>query len=214
MLNLDIPSTCQIPGLEAFYYGVFGDRMTDRYFVEVGAYDGITYSNTYGLAKAGWSGLYVEPVPHLAEQCRGNHKDHPGIVVAEYAVADYSGTAPLYYDGQELYTLKERFIEISSPAIYQHVPVKTLNWLLDFHSINKFIDLLVIDAEGSELDILAGFSLAVYVPKMIIIEAHEGHRNAVFGQNATAINKILDVYGYLRIYSDEINNIYVHRVRA
>ena len=204
MLNLDIPSTCQIPGLEAIYYGVFGSDMSNRFFIEIGAYDGMTYSNTYGLAKAGWSGLYVEPIPHLADMCIGNHKDHPGIIVAEYACGDKNEYAPLFTDKQELYTLDVDFTD--NLYLHSYVQVKTLDWLLDYYSLkNKTIDLLVIDVEGHELEVLNGSSTWPDAT-MIIIEAHEGH--PTFGKNAREINRRLHSNGYHRIYSDVINNIY------
>src|SRR3990172_179972 len=38
------------------------------YFIEVGAYDGITLSNTYFLEQMGWSGLLVEPIASLCQR--------------------------------------------------------------------------------------------------------------------------------------------------
>lgn len=51
-------ATCQIPffnSLSDLYTFVFGYR-TDGLFVEVGAYDGESFSNTSGLADIGWKG--------------------------------------------------------------------------------------------------------------------------------------------------------------
>ena len=54
-------STCQIPGLDAIYDQYFGDKIGS--FVEVGAFDGMTYSNTWHLANRGWYGVYIEAHP-------------------------------------------------------------------------------------------------------------------------------------------------------
>ena len=43
-------------------------------FVEIGAYDGESFSNTSFLADLGWNGLYVEPVPKFAALCRARHR--------------------------------------------------------------------------------------------------------------------------------------------
>jgi len=43
-------------------------RRHHGYFIEVGAYDGITLSNTYFLEQMGWTGLLVEPIPELCQR--------------------------------------------------------------------------------------------------------------------------------------------------
>lgn len=43
-------------------------------FVEVGAYDGIASSNTYGFELEGWNGLCIEPDPEIAARCRRNRR--------------------------------------------------------------------------------------------------------------------------------------------
>src|SRR5579859_3629901 len=47
---------------------------TKGVFVEVGAYDGIASSNTYGFEQEGWTGLCVEPDPEIASRCRQNRR--------------------------------------------------------------------------------------------------------------------------------------------
>src|SRR4051794_30160124 len=71
-------------GIERLSMPALGDldRKLQRYlperggtFVEAGANDGYRQSNTYYLERfKGWTGVLVEPVPALYEQCR---KDRP-----------------------------------------------------------------------------------------------------------------------------------------
>ena len=42
-------------------------RRPSGYFIEVGAYDGVTLSNTYFLEQMGWCGLLVEPILPLCQ---------------------------------------------------------------------------------------------------------------------------------------------------
>src|SRR5262245_29035772 len=58
-----VSNSCQIPNLREQYESL-GLSPHTGYFVEVGAFDGESFSNTSFLADQGWSGLYVEPVPH------------------------------------------------------------------------------------------------------------------------------------------------------
>src|ERR671923_2099072 len=64
-----VVDSCQIPNLGFLLDFFFGDVAVGT-FVEVGAFDGYTYSNTWGLAAAGWRGFYIEPVASHAAQCR------------------------------------------------------------------------------------------------------------------------------------------------
>lgn len=45
---------------------------TDGVFVDIGAHDGVSFSNTYALEKLGWSGLAVEPIPEIFERLAAN----------------------------------------------------------------------------------------------------------------------------------------------
>ena len=76
--------SCQIPNAWWLFSMFLGERR-NGYFVEVGAYDGVFVSNTWGLAVREWEGLMLEPVPHLARLCRDNHSNHPWVRVIESA---------------------------------------------------------------------------------------------------------------------------------
>jgi hypothetical protein len=69
------PPFCQVPHVAslhdvlAFALGFRADGL----FVEVGAYDGESFSNTAGLADLGWRGHYLEPIPRYAAACAARH---------------------------------------------------------------------------------------------------------------------------------------------
>src|SRR5258708_38179491 len=67
------------PAVPKHYYGLDGlDRKVETFidfdngiFVEAGANDGETQSNTAYFARhRGWRGLLIEPIPDLAQRCR------------------------------------------------------------------------------------------------------------------------------------------------
>jgi len=67
--HLKLSKSCQIPNLKKIYREIFGDCAFGT-FVEVGAFDGESFSNTSGLADFGWRGLYIEPISEFAIQCK------------------------------------------------------------------------------------------------------------------------------------------------
>src|SRR3982751_5457549 len=93
-----VSPTCQIPTL-AFLYELFFGRRHDGVFVEIGAFDGYTYSNTSCLADAGWRGCYIEPVPSSADACRQRHAGNPRIEVAQLAIGAAAGQTTLSVGG-------------------------------------------------------------------------------------------------------------------
>ena len=67
-------------GEDVLIHGFFGGRRTG-FYVEVGAYDGVGFSNTYFLDALGWEGILVEPAPDQAEACRRS-RPHSRVVQA------------------------------------------------------------------------------------------------------------------------------------
>ena len=200
---------CQIPQLGLIYQAIFGYK-TDGVFVEVGAYDGISVSNTAFLADLGWSGLYIEPMPDLYALCVQNHLHQPSIRTANYAVGDGSMVQFLHNHPQHLYTgdpaLAAALYATVDRGLALTVRLDTL--LLDYH-VNPGFDLLVIDVEGMELAVLDGLCIGLWQPTMVIIEAHEFSCNPALNCHAAQINEWFEAHGYIQVYVDAINSIFV-----
>ena len=206
----------QIPGLSDIYMKQFG-YITDGYFVEIGAFDGFHWSNTYGLAQVGWSGLLVEPQPEYAKMCRERYAENGRIKVVNYAIGDHHGHVDLYLGGS-LSTIKSEMIDIFNntpgmPGLDKNksisVIMTTLDDLLEGYGCPKWFELLVIDVEGAEMDVLNGFSILHWQPKMCIIEANEGHPDKHLNFKGREINHYFKVSGYRRVYFDIGNSVYV-----
>ncbi len=196
----------------------FLGRRRDGVFVEVGAFDGVSWSNTSGLARTGWRGWYVEPVPEHAARCRANYAALPNITVETLAIGSEKGETTITVGGA-LSTANtaalDEFREVGwSRAAFDNsrevtVPQVTLDEFLSTREVPP-IDLLVVDVEGAEPDVFAGFDLARWRPKMLIVELVDTHPdlNANRKVHSDLSNRILE-HGYRIPYKDATNTVYV-----
>lgn len=212
--------TCQIPSLWFLLERFFGKK-TEGTFVEIGGYDGYTFSNTWGLAERDWSGLIVEPLPELAAACRVKHAEHNGISVIESAVGAPGQSSITLYRGDSLTTAnKDQFAEYASvewarPTLTNEsvtVQCQTLDELLVTHSIPAGFEVLVVDVEGFESAVFGGFTLDRWQPQMLIVELADLHPDLqlMSSQDAELGDSILS-HGYRIVYKDHINTVYVRQ---
>lgn len=132
------------------------------YFVEVGAADGVTGSNTLHFERRGWKGILVEPDPRsltaLLESGRTAEIDGR-CVSSTPGLLDFTLNSEPTWSGlirPDGHTIK--------------VTAVTLTQLLDDHIAPPVIDLLSIDTEGTELDVWASLDLQRYRPAIVIVE--------------------------------------------
>jgi FkbM family methyltransferase len=145
-------------------------------FVEAGAHDGYTQSNTYYLERSrDWSGVLVEAVPELQATCA---RRRPRSKVFNSALV-----APDFADGYAEVQFGDLMSTVGGDGSHAagglsvtgrrgyavRVPARTLSSVLDEASLGE-IDLLVLDVEGHELDVLAGLDLQRHAPRVLLIE--------------------------------------------
>jgi len=208
---------CQIPNITKIYMDVLGYK-TNGVYVEVGAFDGLSWTNTVCFATAGWQGLLVEPQEYLYNQCVKNYKNFPNVIVENCGCGAENKELTLYGSGSlattDFETVKKYRQEAWSAPFFpeplpeKKIPVFTLDHLLNKHKIDNF-DVLVIDTEGTELDVLYGFSIAKYKPTIAIIECVATHK--LLGEKAPLIDKLMFDNDYKIIHSDSTNTIYIQR---
>lgn len=210
--------SCQIGNISELYE-VFFSRRLNGVFVEVGAFDGYTFSNTWGLAKRGWRGIYVEPIPKYANQCRKNHAEHRDITVVEKIVSSQSGRKETLFLAGTLSTTSSDQIENYKlqPWSEKHVSTKqivvdtiSLNDLLEELKVTAGFDVLVVDVEGTEEFVFAGFDLSRWKPRMIIVELTEFHPSFRECRPKNAqLRYVIEEHGYSIVFKDEVNTVFV-----
>lgn len=213
-MNYNIHSDSQIIGLNEIYLQYLGYK-TDGFFVEVGAFDGLTTSATWGLAQAGWYGVCYEPVPESFKICKENHKNH-NVIALNTCIGNFIGEIPLHVCGplsttDEIQFHSEYWKNDYKGAYTITCPITTLDVSLKENRAPISFDILIIDVEGSEKKILEGFDISYWQPKICIIEAHEQMHNKDLSIQTSFINNFFDKAEYIKIYSDLINNIYVKK---
>ncbi len=142
------------------------------YFVEFGATNGVTLSNTYLLEKEfGWTGILAEPAIFWHDDLKRNRranietrcvwKDSTSTLNFN-EIAEYS-TISSYSDNDNHKKIRKRGKTYDVKTI-------SLNDLLEKHEAPVEIDYLSIDTEGSEFEILNNFDFSKHSFKVITCE--------------------------------------------
>jgi len=157
-------------------------RPINRRFVEVGAFDGVHYSNVRRLIeKHGWTGLCIEPVQENYDKLVKSH-ENDGVICVQAAVGESEGTAEIYVSryphlpdwGSDCASLSSELCsrwtdEYGAEWRTEEVRVATLTTLLDEANIETF-DFLSVDAEGHDLEVLRSLDFSRFHPQLIIVE--------------------------------------------
>jgi FkbM family methyltransferase len=166
------------------------------YFVEFGATDGLTLSNTHLLeADYGWKGILAEPARcwHTALR-RNRHVEIDVRAVWAETGKSLEFNEALWPDLSTINTFSNTDGHAAGRSRGNRYDVESvsLNDLLKDHGAPSRIDYLSLDTEGSEFDILANFDFENYEIRVITVEHN-------FTQNRDRILQLLSSKGYRRV---------------
>lgn len=175
------------------------DFKRNGFFVEFGATDGISLSNTYLLEKEfGWQGILAEPGKVWHEKLFKNR----GVSIEKSCIWSSSGEELIFKEVKmaSLSTLQgfgedDNHSKSRTDAI--NYKVNTLS-LLDFltkYNAPPIIDYISIDTEGSELEILKNFDFKKFKFRVMTIEHN-------YMPIRKEIYKLLTSNGYKRIHEE------------
>lgn len=150
-------------------------------FFEIGAHDGVSYSNTYYFEeKLGWTGVCVEPQKNIFEQLKKNRK----AICVNGCVFDRSGEVEFLqvngpsemlsgivstFDSRHLERAKLEVAQLGGSLEVLKLRAYTFNDLCNQHGI-KHIDLLSVDTEGSEEQIIKSIDFNRIEIDVIVVE--------------------------------------------
>ncbi len=149
-----------------------------RWFVDIGAHDGVTFSNSRPFVEAGWTCLLVEPHPDTFATLETNCSGWPNALPVPCAVAAKPGILPLFVGrdpglmNSTLSTDSNRWMEATRSFESVPVQVETLTGLLHRHGFPRDISVLSIDTEGMDYDVLLGLDIDRFRPRIIVTEEY------------------------------------------
>ena len=199
--------------------GVQADQILRSYFpdysylgimIEVGAYQPIELSVSYHFEKNGWEVYCIEPNPKCVEHLKRLRKNVINVALSDknrdhVDFTIVSGPSdPNWMAGFSALTLDSELIrKYNGDVTHKYlvkVQTKTLNSICEQLQLSRPIDIVSISAEGGESDIIDGFDIYKYHPKVILIVNH-------FNRNA--LQQRIESYGYKLDRKYDYNEFYV-----
>jgi FkbM family methyltransferase len=167
-----------------------------KFYIEVGANDGIDQSNTLYFEKNhNFNGILIEPIPNkfrelVTNRSKKNHFFNCACVDFKYtkptiqlvysnlmtsAIHEVTGAPQI--DNEKLksraleHALKgKRFLKSGEEIKFFEAEARTLNNILIDANAPKIIGLLSVDVEGGELNLLNGVDFNTYTFQHIVVE--------------------------------------------
>jgi len=165
------------------FYGQFGQdeylkkyvfrNKLDGFFVEIGAFDGITFSNTKRFEELGWKGICFEPKKEFFDALKSNRTaDCYNVAVSDkrgklkYLDVGMLGGLQEYYSIDHINRIEQEYKKDISSFMSFEVESVLFSDIVK----QKHINLLCIDTEGSELSILQTIDFDEYIIDCICVE--------------------------------------------
>ena len=197
-------------GQDILVYNLLGKK-ADGVFVDIGANDGITISNTLFFEKLpGWNGIAIEPIPKIYKELEKNRNCHTvnGCITQSAGKAKFLemvggpnmlSTLAVNNVGLTARRLRKNAKRHNATIVEIEVACFTLHSLLDKFGY-KEIDFLSVDTEGGELDILKSIDFVQTRVNVISVENN---------YYTDAVRKHLESRGFLYIGTFKVDEIYV-----
>lgn len=164
-------------------------------FLEFGAYDGLTLSNSWLLeTHFNWHGVLIDPVPRHFEEMKLNRKCISIHAAVTANKKEFIKVLELPNSKLSKPVIKRRFTD----KVHK-VPAFTLTEIIDRYFPSKSLDFLSIDVEGEDLEILASVDFSKYQINAICVEHN-------YRTDSQEFLKYLEVSGYTLVWNKYSGN--------
>ena len=187
-------------------------QSTAGFFLDIGAHDGITFSNSRFFEKyREWDGICVEANPEVYQRLKANRSCKTiNVALAkqkgQVRFAKVSGYAEMLsgivadYDPRHSDRIEREVKQHGGKIDFIDVPTLSVNELLDEYNV-RTVDFCSIDTEGGELAILQGIDFGRFHFRTIAVENNYRSRQ---------IRRLLDAAGFALLRSAACDEIYAN----
>lgn len=184
------------------------------FIVDVGAHDGISWSNSAYFIEGGWRALLLEPMPKAFAEMQARYAGNPQVACRNLACADRAGTLPFVLGDDHLAMLSALApdaVGVGEPESGTdgesgqtiRVTVETLSRVLEAEAWPRDFAILSVDAETMDYEVLLGLDFARFRPRFVVVED--------YGPKRAFVDHLLLSEGYRRLTRLGDNHIWKHR---
>lgn len=197
---------------EDLILGRIFERKENGFYVDVGAYHPVRFSNTLYFYKKGWRGINIEPRPGALELFNSLR---PRDINIQVAVSNSNKELDLYIFNEEaLNTFSPELAEQRSQIIgYEMISRKKIRMeklsdlLTKYLPDNQSIDFLTIDTEGFDLEVLESNDWERYSPQIVVTEMLEYDFDKILNSK---LFSFLNSKGY-RFFAKTFNSLFFRK---
>lgn len=189
---------------------------TVEFFIDIGAHDGISGSNTFYFALRGARGICFEPVHWTFQKLQSLYALNRRVHCRNVGISDKSGKAEIVGADFLSYipeTMDQDHLRAHPPLETKAEKIKLFTFSEAVAGLNvpQTVDLLSIDVEGHELNVLRSIPFDQYRFRAIVLETHlEENGNLKWRhRDLDDIERLLSAAGYHRSRSTWVNTIYL-----
>jgi FkbM family methyltransferase len=181
-------------------------------FLDIGANDGVSFSNTYALALSGWSGALIEPSKMAFDKLEENYKENKSVNLYNVGISNktekmkfyesrnwVNADAPVSVLSSLDESHKDKFIGMN----WEETQCDFVTWI-DFknkYGINsEAFDFISIDCEGHDLIVLDQIKEILDRTKIVCVESSNSQDSN--------LNNILKSNGFELMNETQDNSIY------
>jgi len=189
-------------GQDFWVFGEAFNEQTHGFFVDIGAHDGISISNTYILElKYRWSGICIEANPITFKELKNNRRAANLNVCLDRAEGEVTfvlgdvmgGIVDQDTDNNDIDAITENVVKLRTTS---------LNRVFEERCVPSIVDYLSIDVEGAEERILAEFDFHKYTFRCITIERPTELLRSIFKDNGYILIKEIPALDSFYVHQD------------
>lgn len=186
------------------------------FFVDIGAHDGVSGSNTFYFAIRGARGICFEPVRWTFQKLQSLYALNPRVLCRNIGISDTPGEVDIVAADFLSYipsTADKAHFSLHPPleSKIEKIMLLTFPEAVTGLNVPQTVDLLNVDVEGHELNVLRSIPLDQFKFRAIVVETHlkENGKCKWQHRDLAAIEELLFRRGYRRSDSTWANTIYV-----
>jgi FkbM family methyltransferase len=148
-------------------------------FLDVGAFDGKTFSNSLRLVELGWNGVCIEPSPAPFAALQALHREHPNVTVVNAAVTPVDGDIDFWDTAGDAGSTTDMSHkakwEKGGGTVFTPIKVRSMSAGTVLGLYGTRFDFVNIDTENTNLETLRAFVAAGLEFDLLCIEHDNQH---------------------------------------